>query len=115
MKEYYREDEDDDYEFNNIREENMGFSSNFNQNQIISPLKSKENSPIINKTIETKEESNNYISNNFKMNNKINLNDDNINDNFQFIRYPLKDEQKSYLTPRNTTMLYKLLDLLFNW
>ena len=117
MKEYNREDEDDFYEYNNINEEKFGQSSEFNQNQIISPFRSNENSPKINNTIESKEEANKYINNNnFIMKNKIFSSFDNINDNnLQFIRYPLNDEQKKYLTPRNSTIFYKLLDFFFNW
>ena len=41
--------------------------------------------------------------------------DDNVNENYQFIRYHLKDEEKKVLTPRNTTFFYKIFDLLINW
>ena len=115
MKENNSEDEEDFNYSNNMNEEKFGQTSDFNQKQIISPFRSNENSPINNKQIEAKEESNNYFYNIFNMANKMNWSNDNINDNFQFIRYPLKDDQKIYLTPRNKTMLYKILDFFFNW
>ena len=118
MKEYNREDEDDFYEYNNINEEKFGQSPDFNQNKIISPFRSNENSPKTDNIIEPKKEPNNYINNNnnFIIKNKIFSSFDNtINDNLQFIRYPLNDEQKKFLTPRNSTILYKLLDFFFNW
>ena len=49
------------------------------------------------------------------MNNKTNFFENNINDRIQFYRYPLNDEQKKSLTPRNTTLLYQILDFFFNW
>ena len=42
-------------------------------------------------------------------------NNNSINDNLQFMRYPLNDEEKRLLTPRNTSLIYKLLDYLLNW
>ena len=120
MKEYNVEDSEED-DFNNINNEKFNEISGFNQNKIISPLVSKENSPIKNNNIEPKEESNNnynnynYINNISRQSKITNYNDDNINENHQFMRYPLKDDEKKYLTPRNTTFFYKIFDLLINW
>ncbi len=106
MKEYNIEEDDSD-DFNNENEEKF----DFNSNKIISPFKENENSIINNNNIEPKEETliyeNNIISNN--------IFEDNINDNLQFMRYPLNDEEKRNLTPRNTSLIYKLLDYVFNW
>ena len=117
MKESNEEfDEDYNFNFNNIKEKNFEPSSNFNQNQIISPLRSLDNSPVNNNRIVPKESNNNNNYNSYNMKNKSFFNDDNTNnDDLQFIRYPLNDEQKKYLTPRNTTIVYKILDFLFNW
>ena len=116
MKEYNVEDSEEE-DFNNINNEKFNEIASFNQNKIISPLVSKENSPIKNNNIDLREESNNYnYINNVSRQSKItNFNDDNINENYQFMRYPLKDEEKKYLTPRNTTFFYKVFDLLINW
>ena len=116
MKEYNRVDfEDADY--NDLDHEQFNEISGFNQNKIISPLVSNQNSPIKNNNIEPKEEENNsykYV-NNFSKPSKISYNDDNINEKYQFMRYPLKDEEKKYLTPSNKTFFFKILDLLINW
>ena len=118
MKEYNGEF-DDDYNFNNynnIKEEKFGQSSDFNQNEIISPFRSQENSPINNNNrIELEEETKKFNSYNLKNKSIFNDEDTTINDHLQFVIYPLNDEQKKYLTPRNTTIVYKILDFLFNW
>ena len=121
MKEYNVEDSEEDnfnYSISNVKFNEI---SGFNQNSIISPLVSKENSPKINNNKEYKEDSNNY---NYNYNNLNNISrqskissfiDDNINENYQFMRYHLKDEEKKVLTPRNTTFFYRIFDLLINW
>ena len=119
MKENNVDDSEEDDFNNSINDEKFNNISGFNQNAIISPLVSKENSPKINNNIEFKEDSNNYnynYINNISRQSKISsFIDDNVNENYQFIRYHLKDEEKKVLTPRNTTFFYKIFDLLINW
>ena len=123
MKEHNSEDSEEDDFNNNLDKEKFNEISGFNQNKIISPLASKENSPKINNNIELKEGSNNYNYNQNYINNISRQSqsrissfiDDNVNENYQFIRYHLKDEEKKVLTPRNTTFFYKIFDLLINW
>ena len=123
MKEHNSEDSEEDDFNNNLDNEKFNEISGFNQNKIISPLSSKENSPKINNNIELKEDSNNYTYNQNYINNITRQSqsrissfiDDNVNENYQFIRYHLKDEEKKVLTPRNTTFFYKIFDLLINW
>ena len=113
MKEYNKDEEDfDNFDNNNINEDFEQPSYFFKEN-IISPLKTEENSPITNNIEEKKHEY--KIFNNIQMNNKTNFFENNINDRIQFYRYPLNDEQKKSLTPRNTTLLYQILDFFFNW
>mgnify|MGYP006873228879 CR=1 FL=1 len=38
-----------------------------------------------------------------------------LNDDSHFYRYPLTDEQKEYLMPKNSTLISKILDFFFNW
>ena len=113
MKEYIKEEDDSD-DFNNVSEE----KNDFNYNQIISPFKENENSTINNinnnNNIEPKEEPSMY-KNIFQNKNIFEDNINSNNDNLQFMRYPLNDEEKRILTPRNTSLIYKLLDYLFNW
>ena len=123
MKEHNSEDSEEDDFNNNLDNEKFNEISGFNQKSIISPLASKENSPKINNNIELKEGSNNYNYNQNYINNISRQSqsrissfiDDNVNENYQFIRYHLKDEEKKVLTPRNTTFFYKIFDLLINW
>ena len=116
MKEYIKDEDDEDFEnYNNINNEKYEQHPGYINNQIISPIKQNENevSQVENDNIESNIESNKYSSNHIQS--YINFSDDNINNNLQFTRYPLNNDQKRFLTPRNTSIFYKIIDFLFNW